>query len=153
MWKRSSSKSASPKKAQAAPQPAPQPVAQPAMTQPAHSTAPYAPPLPEGWAMHSSAQYPGPSIVQRPVNLAWPHCQGLEHARCAHGCEFRPCSADVMVFAVLHPCRSLLLPTRAYTDVPVGAANRTARNVAPRTNVVPAGGRFDGSIAACAGGR
>lgn len=53
----------------AAPQPAAQPVAQPA-----HSAAP---PLPEGWSMHGSTQYPGSSTLQRPLNLTWPHCQGL----------------------------------------------------------------------------
>ena len=38
-----------------------------AVTQPVQSTAP---PLPEGWSMHGSRQYPGPSILQHPVNLA-----------------------------------------------------------------------------------
>jgi hypothetical protein len=46
---------------------------QPAMTQPAHSmphSTPNAPPLPEGWSMHGSTQYPGPSILQHSLNLA-----------------------------------------------------------------------------------
>ena len=60
MWKfRSSPKAASPHAAE----PVAQPVAQPVDAQPASPpNASYAPPLPDGWAMHSSTQYPGASV-------------------------------------------------------------------------------------------